>query len=131
MAIDTPITIDLRKYGLDDGEVVMGTPSSRKQTMFKNRATLLLTKLGPNNKIIPDLSNAETYRLEELILYVRSAPFSTVDGLLDTLDRIDERIGNGRGVELIDEMTEAKAKITDGETSPSPSSPEAESENLG
>ncbi len=131
MAIDTPITIDLRKYGLDSGEVVMGMPPSSKLIMFKNRATQLLTKFGPNNTIVPDLSNAMTYRLEELMLYVRSAPFSTVDGLLDTLDRIDERIGNGRGMELVDEMTEAKAKIADGDTSPSPSSPEAESENLG
>lgn len=131
MAIDTPITIDLRKYGLDDGEVVMGVPSSRKQAMFRNRSNMLVTKLGPNNKIVPDLSNTETLRLEELILYVRSAPFSTVDGLLDTLDTIDERIGYGRGMGLLDEMTEAKTKITEGETSPSPSSPEAESENLG
>ena len=131
MTLDTPITIDLRKYGLDDGEVVMGAPGSRKILMYKNRMAKLVTRVDSNNQIMADVSSLEDAHLESLVLYTRSAPFNTVNGLIDLLDKIDERLGPGRGMALIQEMDRAKESIENGDTSPMPKSQEAESENLG
>ena len=108
MTLDTPITIDLRKYGLDDGEVVMGAPGSRKILMYKNRMAKLVTRVDSNNQIMADISSLEDAHLESLVLYTRSAPFNTVNGLIDLLDQIDERLGPGRGMALIQEMDRAK-----------------------
>lgn len=131
MAIDSEIIIDLRKYGLDDGTVIMGVPSTRAKLRYRNRVASTVAKVDAKNNVTADLTNLGDIQLESVLLYVRSAPFDSIDTLLDTTDKIDERFGMGRGIELIEEMEAAKTKIESGETSPTPSSPEAESENLG
>lgn len=131
MAIDSEIIIDLRKYGLDDGTVIMGVPSTRAKLRYRNRVASTVAKVDAKNNVTADLTNLGDIQLESVLLYVRSAPFDSIDTLLDITDKIDEKFGMGRGIELIEEMEAAKTKIESGETSPTPSSPEAESENLG
>mgnify|MGYP000949819341 CR=1 FL=1 len=120
------VIIDLSKYG-GNGEVVMGEPSLRQQTIAGD-AIGQRTALDKNNKPLMEGTKLVSIEIINTLSYVKSAPFKPdLDSFLKFTDELEEKDGDSNG--LYSEMRQTAKDIREGKHSPFVSSPAAETPN--
>ena len=119
------ISIDLSEYGAT-GTVEMGEPSQRNLTMKENAlGNCSVTKFIDGEPVVVETRIGDADIINTLV-YVRRGPFNnTVKSFLEYCDGLEP----GMDTALFKKMKEVREAIENGETSPFPDSPEAETES--
>ena len=128
MVLNSSIVIDLTEYG-GEGFIEVGYPSLRKQDIFGQKATSLLTSYE-NGKPTMNIERAVEANKYEMLAYIDSAPFElTPDAYYDFTDALDRK-RRGAGRALDERIHAAIDEINEGGKSPSPDSQGAENARL-
>ena len=126
MSIDEPIVIDLKRFG-GEGYIEMMEPTLRAQRERDNKIANLVFSVDKNGNIVKNTNNNIDAVFIRVLSYVESAPFKTdLDSFFEYTDELDKK-KRGSGTKLYEEMCKAVDTISNGGTSPSADSPEAES----